>query len=57
MPKEPAGHAFFESPPQSNAQEPKEYMLPNRVEYIAHQSYYIRRALERIADALEEKGS
>jgi hypothetical protein len=55
MPNEPAGHPFFEKPPQTNAQEPMEFKLTNKVEYIAHQAYYIRRALERIADALEKK--
>ena len=54
MPTE-KGHPFFEQPPQTNQQVPIEFKLPNGVDYIAHQAYYIRRALERIADALEKK--
>jgi len=54
MPAE-KGHPFYEQPPQSNAQVPVEFKVPNAVEYIVHQSYYIRRALERIAEALEQK--
>jgi hypothetical protein len=56
MPKEPPGHAFYEKPPQQNPHESIEFKIPNRADYIAHQSYYIRRALERIADALEKDG-
>jgi len=48
------GHPFFEQPPRADAQAPVEFMLPNSVQYIAHQAYYIRRALERIADAMEK---
>lgn len=46
---------FYNNPPPSNAQEPMEFKVPNKIEYIAHQAFYIRRALERIADALEKK--
>jgi hypothetical protein len=53
MPTEP-GHPFYAKPP-STEQGPTEYMVPHAVQYIAHQAYHIRRALERIADAMETK--
>jgi hypothetical protein len=54
MPTEP-GHPFYAKPPSTEQGGLAEYMVPNAVQYIAHQAYHIRRALERIADAMETK--
>jgi hypothetical protein len=48
------GHPFFEQPPRIDANAPIDQMVPTGVQYIAHQAYFIRRALERIADAMEK---
>jgi hypothetical protein len=50
------GHSIFEQPPQT-AQTPIDQMVPAGVQYIAHQAYFIRRALECIADAVKKRGS
>lgn len=53
MPTE-SGHPFYAKPP-STEQGPVDFIVPNAVQYIAHQAYHIRRALERIADAMGTK--
>lgn len=51
-------NGFYDSPLPLNAAEAKpENQVANAATYMAHQAYAIRRALERIADALEKKGS
>ena len=44
-------------PATSAAQARPEDQLANAATYVAHQAFHIRKALERIADAMERNGS
>jgi hypothetical protein len=52
-----SNNSFYDNPPPSNAASAQpEHQMANAATYLSFQAFHIRKALERIADALEKKG-